>query len=287
MSLPVGKPRIVETSLTYDGKVYPVHVSLPPSYDDGPKSLTFNTLYLLDASPEVFSSVAAANLSAYASVRQQDGRNWYPELMVAKLAMTGEPESLAPDQLLEASKALCEYVDGNFRAAPYAAARALCGMDGHGRLAVQASVRALDHTAAKGMFSNFILGSPDADGCGSADGPPLEQKTAVCLCVNSAVGEEQKAAARTCKSNLEARASTSGSMTTIMTVDRNGEQQYKEEASLGTEIVLLEATAPEGDGHGGGGSDELLERAVDWLGARFERCKLERLGNLMPWHEFK
>ena len=158
-------------------------------------------------------------------------------------------------------------------------------MNGHGRLAVQASVRALEGGRAR--FSNFILGSPDADGCGSAEGPPLEQKTAVCLCVSSAEGEEQKAAARACKSNLEARASTSGSTTTIMTVDRNGEQQYKEEASLGTEILLIEGTAPEGDDHGGEGSDELLERAVDWLGARFERCKLERLGNLMPWHEFK
>ena len=34
-------------------------------------------------------------------------------------------------------------------------------------------------------------------------------------------------------------------------------------------------------------SDEELSCVMRWLGERIERRKLERLGNLMPWHEFK
>jgi hypothetical protein len=34
-------------------------------------------------------------------------------------------------------------------------------------------------------------------------------------------------------------------------------------------------------------SDSEIRVVMDWLGVRIERRKLERLGNLMPWHEFK
>ena len=65
-----------------------------------------------------------------------------------------------------------------------------------------------------------------------------------------------------------------------MTVDRYGEQHYSQAAGLGVKVDVLHTT-------GGTGSDELVRGAIGWIGERLEARKLERLGSLMPWHEFK
>ena len=72
-------------------------------------------------------------------------------------------------------------------------------------------------------------------------------------------------------------------MGTVMTVDRNGEQHYSKETRLGTAIDVLE---PEGEVYVER-SLAVVSRAIGWLGARLEKRKLERLGSVMPWHEFK
>ena len=37
----------------------------------------------------------------------------------------------------------------------------------------------------------------------------------------------------------------------------------------------------------GGDKEPFAQRSTRWLGERFERQKLEQLGSLLPWHEFK
>ena len=79
---------------------------------------------------------------------------------------------------------------------------------------------------------------------------------------------------------LPAPGTPSSSTDTVMTVDRTGEQHYSSAEGLGVAIDLREAD-------GAAGSDAIVKAAVEWLGERLERGKLERLGSLMPWHEFK
>ena len=61
-----------------------------------------------------------------------------------------------------------------------------------------------------------------------------------------------------------------------MTVDRHGEQHYEQQAGITTTIALLEVEKA-----------GFAKASTEWLGERLERRKLERLGSLMPWHEFK
>lgn len=271
-------PRLVETSITRDGGTWAVSVSLPPGYDGPTKNDRFNVLYILDGDKSVFTRSAAANLSAYAEIRPLPGRNWFPELIVATIS----GGALTPEARLAATtKALVPFIDSNFRTNPYAAGRALCGLTGEGRLAVQEALR--NHQQVTGLFQTFIVGRPDADLCGEAAGAPLAEKTAICLYVGSREGAQRVQAARAAKAALEARIG-GDSTTTVMTVDRNGEQHYKEEARIGTVVDLLETETAEGVAMA---SDGEIRVVMDWLGVRIERRKLERLGSLMPWHEFK
>ena len=107
----------------------------------------------------------------------------------------------------------------------------------------------------------------------------LPEKSGVCVCVGAGDGEARVAAARAYASLLRPRAG--GELTdTVMTVDRYGEQHYTEEARLGSVVKLVEMA--EECTHGA-----FATHAVTWVGEQWEQNKLERLGSLMPWHEFK
>ena len=64
-----------------------------------------------------------------------------------------------------------------------------------------------------------------------------------------------------------------------MFVNRDGEQTYTEHTQELAPPVSLDVTPF--------GRDEGRCRAVVWLCERLERQKLESLGSLLPWHEFK
>lgn len=280
--------RRVKETLHFLGQTFDVYVSIPPAYDKpGHENDRFNCLYVLDREEKTFIRVAEAAVAAHAATAGIDGRQWYPELLVVTAYEVRDMTSAeaynnaikpSPEQLfaLMASQ-LIGWVESKFRVEPFAAGRAVCGMAGEGSEAVICGLGDVEHAK---MFQTYIIGAPEAESATKlSGGAPLADKTAVCLCPSEAQG----AAAEACRTALQARAAGGDSMGTVMTVDRNGEQHYTKEARLGTAIDVLE---PEGEVYVEG-SLALVSRAIGWLGARLEKRKLERLGSVMPWHEFK
>ena len=286
---PAGKPRSVEQQLYIQNVPFRVRVSLPPGYDRAENSSDrYYTLYILDRDERIFDRAADATTAAYAAVSHLEGRNWYPDFIIVTAYIVPPPNTGAtwlaankpsPTTIVNLMAAhLLPYVERTFRVEPFAAGRAICGLADDGCAAAQAALR--DAEKLK-LFHHVIVGSPaeasDADAL--RDGPPLEPKSAICLCVGRSEANARGAAARSCQAALSVRADAS-STDTVMTVDRTGEQHYSSAEGLGVAIDLREAD-------GAAGSDAIVKAAVEWLGERLERRKLERLGSLMPWHEFK
>jgi hypothetical protein len=136
-----------------------------------------------------------------------------------------------------------------------------------------------DETMAK-HFEVFAVNEPAAPAGASSSAAKLEDKTAVLLCCGSAVDDKIKAAAAEAKAALLARSGAAEVQDTVMQVDRNGEQHYRQESKLGSLVTLHEV-----DGAVDGA--RFATTAVRWVAERLERRKLERLGSLLPWHEFK
>ena len=123
------------------------------------------------------------------------------------------------------------------------------------------------------LFSYFALGSPEGV---RPDGPSLAAKSAIALCVNPSSGTAELTQAAELKDALEVSRCPKSTLTQ-MVVDRHGEQHYHEQQTgYGVEILELP-----------GDQLERCRRVGVWLGNKLERRKLERLGSLMPWHEFK
>ena len=256
------------------GEGVTVRVSLPLSYESTPNE-KYNTLYIVDDDPKIFESACQAANNAYASVHHLDGRNWFPELLVVAVQ---RPNGATPEHSIASlTNLVVAFVDNTYRTFPYAAGRALCGQAADGRAAVLAALR--DPEKLK-TYQNVLLGAPDtADGV--AGKAPLEAKTAVLLQLGTGEGEAKAAAARACKAALDTRAGEGAQMSsTVMQVDRYGEQHYRQEAQLG---VLIELSQVDG----APSAEDATRTAVEWVCARFEKRKLERLGSLLPWHEFK
>ena len=284
---PVGKPRLIERQLYVLHVAFTVSVSLPPSYVES-GSDRFNTLYVLDREASIFSRAADAAAAAAASVGQLEGRHWYPELIIVTAHVVPPPNSGAnwlaankptPKEIVDLMAIhLLDYVERTFRVEPFAAGRAICGLVGDGRAAAHAALQDADKLK---LFHHVLIGSPEADDDATTlqGGPPLEGKSAFCFLVGRRESSERQAAAKACQEALATRAPKT-STDTVMTVDRTGEQHYASETGLGVVVELLELD-------GGAGSSTMVEGAVGWLGERLEKRKLERLGGLLPWHEFK
>ena len=287
LAKPAGKPRLIEKQLFVLHVAFKVCVSLPPGYVES-GSDRFNTLYVLDREQSVFSRAADAAAAAYASVGHLENRNWYPELIVVTAHVVPPPNSGAnwlaankptPKEIIDLmSIHLLDYVERTFRVEPFAAGRAICGFGGDGRAAAHAALQDADKLK---LFHHVLIGSPEADDESTAlqGGPPLEGKSAVCFLVGRSESSERLAMAKACHAALEARTDKT-TTATVMTVDRTGEQHYASETGLGVAVDLLEID-------GGAGSTAIIEGAIRWLGERLEKRKLERLGSLLPWHEFK
>ena len=282
---PAGTPKLVEQRLFVGAVPFKVSVSLPPSYERAEsKSERYNTLYVLDRDEKIFKGACAAAVKLHNDVAHLDGKNWYPELIVVNaevILSAGQGAAHLPtaeEVIGLVCSQLVPWVEHHYRVEPFAAGRGLLGLTGVGRGAALATL--VDAARLK-LFHNVLVGPPEAaaDAKGLEGGPPLEAKSAVCFCVGGADGDAKAAAAKACRAALDAR-EKSDSSATVMTVDRVGEQHYAQETGLGVLVALLETK-------GAAGGGDMVTGAVGWLGERLEKRKLERLGSLMPWHEFK
>jgi hypothetical protein len=78
-----------------------------------------------------------------------------------------------------------------------------------------------------------------------------------------------------------------GEMHAMVHVDRDGHQRVEELESApdsGAAAVTLDVMVGEGARTA---PFAFAARAVEWLAARMERAKIERLHRHLPWHEFR
>ena len=259
---------------------FTVKISLPLSYNtpEG-KSEKYNVVYILDEQDGVFSTFTASARNNFAMIRPLDKRQWFPEFIVATAKRdNGEPPP-AEFMLPLVCNNLVPLVDSNFRTNPYAAGRALCGFSG---IAKEMVYKALEDEAAIKTFNSYLAGVQAIGTSGEL--PTLPEKFGCFLAIGTADGEEPIKAAKATKAALEARAGVGKELTdTVMQVDRYGEQHYRQEAKLGAAVHLEEVPGKASSVLGWA----FAEKGALWLGERLEAQKLERLGGLLPWHEFK
>lgn len=284
-------------------------VALPPAYDSGPKSDDFNVVYILDEGDKALSMFAAAAQAAHAALKGKEGRQWHPELICVGVkeypaAARGNVEQIA----MYVSNRLPALIDHTYRTKPYGAARALCSSRaGAGNALVRAVLSSEQHALAK-LFRFFLLGdaaditSDAAVVTAAGDSSEIAvtlmpEKTQVFLCC-SALGPQHETAARAMQAALLARTRSESTETTLF-VNREGEQTYTEsQKKQGPTPVTLEmvkagtaaAAAPstaENATEGEALAVAFAQRGARWMSERFEFTKLESLGALMPWHEFK
>ena len=157
-----------------------------------------------------------------------------------------------------ATQFLLPFMDQSYRTYPYAAGRTLMGR--------AIALAALRNDDIMKMFQNYVLVSPEsAEGVGGEGRAKMLDNTAILLTASKGDGETTLAAARACKAALDTRAGgpdAAQATTTVMQVDRHGEQQYRQEATLGFLIELRELD--------GAGRDELVRDGVVWVCERVE-----------------
>ena len=126
------------------------------------------------------------------------------------------------------------------------------------------------------MFRFYLIGCAElGEKVASVVQAPLAEKTAVILSASGAVD-----GARPLEQALASRLGGGVATETTMFVNREGEQTYSQKVTnLGAPVTLV------ADGGVDGGA--FAKASMEWLGLRLEKQKLESLGSLMPWHEFK
>ena len=81
-ALPSAAPRELTCTIGNFHK-FRLRIALPPSYDQpAAQKDKYNVLYVLDADPAVYESCRAAAVASHEAVRDKEGRNWHPELIV-------------------------------------------------------------------------------------------------------------------------------------------------------------------------------------------------------------
>lgn len=267
---------------------FKVMISLPPDYDAKvEKRVHFNTLYVLDEGWQSFAMTAGAARVAHDSVKGKEGRQWHPELIVVGIASAGAAEAGVEKRLQFLTETLVPTIDGTFNTLPYAAARAVLAHDtlsksGGGTSAMLRLLLDESEGEKLKMFRFFMLqggGGASASGERQRSIAQYPEKTAVRVTVGGTEGDAAVDAAKELQAELAARSGAAVATSTTMFVNRDGEQTYTEHTQELAPPVSLDVTPF--------GRDEGLCRAVVWLCERLERQKLESLGSLLPWHEFK
>ena len=254
-----------------------VLVSKPPAYIANRGAL--DVVVILDAEDKTFFEQCELSArQAHAAVKDKDGRNWHPEMVIlgiqAPEVMRSNPQSYEAF-VQTALPEICN----RFGTKPFAAGRALVARCGPAAALVR-SVLAAEKHAVHSLFRFCMLGSV---GDGTV-GPPvaasaLPDKTQAFLFAASAGVDAD--AARQLQASLLAR--MTGGTDVTMFVTRDGEQTYTEHERTGPPPVALDLVDPSF----AASSAAFAERATVWIGERLEAQKLVSLGSLLPWHEFK
>jgi hypothetical protein len=263
-------------------------VSLPLSYTPS-ASERHPVLYVLGGEPYLFSLVAtAARIGKYTASLEQ--RSWYPDLIVVGISSdvagaTAVPELWNANRQVALSvvASAIEHVDATYRTQPYAGGRAIIG---HG-LGGDVLARALCDDALEG-FESYMIGSPTClDTRITTSSEPPKAKAAL-VCVGSEERDEAQQAAKRLHRTLQAAlGGKAGEMHAMVHVDRDGHQRVEELESApdsGAAAVTLDVMVGEGARTA---PFAFAARAVEWLAARMERAKIERLHRHLPWHEFR
>ena len=265
-----------------------VLVSLPPDYTEkvtvGREK--YNVLYVLDASFEPgFHEAVGAARSGYAAMQKQEGRGWFPDLIVVGLTYPKECSARALVRFLGSD--LIPFVDATYSTKPYAAARAAWASDEAGSSALGLALTVNETTK---LIRYFAIGVPQSASVAASAGPSLPEKAAVFLGTSDGDGDAM-AAARRLETALTARVPGSGvTRSTTMFVDRHGEQHYTQHEQRGAPPITLDRapTEPsETTSSSATTARSFADRGVRWVCERLEWQKLESLGQLFPWHEFK
>lgn len=282
---------------------FSVHVSLPLSYDPF-STRTHPVVYVLDSrepvmcgEPSLFSLIStSARLchQMHAASRRQ-----YPDLIV----VSARSEAAAADDLEATLRFVAEkaipFVDSEYRTQPYSSGRALCGHGAGGSLVART---VLDERVGA-LFESYLVGAPtalpEADlWVGRAAGGCAADTTTpdVYVC---AVGEGcDRAAASDFARALRERAAGNaggGKEQSVVQVDpHTGEQRLRSlqpsatKATVRLDWIDVDREVPALDmGRGLELACPFAIRAVSWLGDLLERKRLDTLGALVPWSEFR
>ena len=270
-----------------------VVVSLPSSYvEDVRARRSFDVVYVLDSSADLFAQIANAARSDHDSVHGLPDRQWYPKLIIAGVCSSLPHSSDALIEFVE--DWVVPMVDASYSTKPYAAGRALCAYGPQGGAALRKLL--LDEDHRKRLFRFYLLGAAGLEGDGVDESvagemcAPLPDKTSVFL--SGAGGDaatgvgSQLEATRNLARVLNER--TKNKMTdTTMFVDRHGVQHYTQHAASLGAPVTIDLVEGRSASEGGALAAAFASRGMHWLGERLERQKHASLGSLLPWHEFK
>jgi hypothetical protein len=257
-----------------------VVVSLPPDYDaQVQRRNRLDVVYVIDGGARLFSMVASSGRADHASLSGAEGRQWHPDPIIVGISKPLSNES-GTSLTSFVQHSLIPLIDSQFWTKPFAAGRAVCALSSEPGGSSLRKMLVEDETpTCTSLFRFHLLGSAHlAEGRGPAATTLLPEKTAIYL--GAAEASPGIDAARSLEQVLQSRSGKTAKETTMF-VTRDGEQTYTEKEAVGAPPVTLDV-APAGDTEAA-----FATNAMVWLGRRLEQQKLESLGSLMPWHEFK
>ena len=247
-------------------------------YEPADSSGRKDVFALLDADAAFFDSCVQAHLSSRAAVIGQEGRHWFPELVLVGVQPPKAWSRNSPRYTAFIQSELPDIL-GRFGTKPYGGGRAIGALHASLGLAILRSLLAYEHHEVHKLYRFYLLGlGGDAGVSASMSTSALPDKTAVFL----SAAHAQEPAARKLEAALLRRTDT-GATDTSMFVTRDGEQTYTQHARKGPPPVTLDLV----DAADASSRAAFASRAMLWLGERVEAQKLVSLGSLLPWHEFK
>ena len=238
---------------------------------------------MLDADSALFQQCIGAALKAHKDVAGKEKRNWHPVLTFVGV------KSL-PDGVDSDPAAYITFIQNvlpdilSMYGKPYGEGRALLARSGIAAAALRSILAADKHDVHK-HYRLYMLGDCSLEGAiAPATSAALPDKTQVYL--SAAVGPGESAArARALESALLARMGVG--VDTTMFVTRDGEQTYTHHERTGPSPVTLDLVAEQAADASGDVPSAFAAGSMLWVGERFEVMKLQSLGSLLPWHEFK
>ena len=289
---------------------YSVTVALPspPSAAERRKRQAHHTIYVLDMAGDLFQHVVRA-AAAQARAAEAEGRSWAPDLLV--VGVVPERRRADPASLTRfVSDTVVPFIDESYRTKPYASGRVLCGNGdgGAGTGTGGAVARALLENHVE-RFGHYLVGCPseeDAGAVAAAAAAPEPRRLPRSVYLWSDAGSTRTGALRRLDARLNGAVCAADAdvpRASVVRVDRDGNQRVEsltqvracDSAEAPGEEPNAAATTAGGSrisslhvsADGRLGDDAFATHAVEWLARRLEQSKIDSLGTLMPWSEFR